>query len=178
MAYWGQALSLGPNINLPMDPADTEVVYKAVKQALAMTSNADEKEKMMIEAVAKRYSQEALENRKPLDEAYAESMAIIAAKYPNDQDVLTLYAESLMDLHPWDYWKEGKPQPWTMEIIKIINDVINKNPNHPGANHLHIHIIEASGDPAAATKSADLLRNLVPGAGHLVHMPSHLYPYR
>lgn len=175
MAYWGQALSLGPNINLPMDPADTEVVYKAVQKAQELAGDADEKAKMLIDAISTRYSTEALEDRKPLDQAYANSMAEVAKLYPNDLDIQTLYAESLMDLHPWDYWKDGQPQPWTNQIVDIINDIIKKNPNHPGANHLHIHIVEASSNPGAATASADLLRDLVPGAGHLVHMPSHIY---
>ncbi|HCM77707.1 MAG TPA: hypothetical protein DIS90_15095 [Cytophagales bacterium] len=175
MAYWGQALSLGPNINLPMDPADTEVVYIAVQKARELAPRAGEKEKMLIDAISTRYSKEALEDRKPLDQAYANSMAEVAKKFPDDPDIQTLYAESLMDLHPWDYWKDGNPQPWTHEIIELLQRVIRKNPNHPGANHLHIHIVEASSNPGAATASADLLRDLVPGAGHLVHMPSHIY---
>ena len=175
MAYWGQALSLGPNINLPMDPADTEVVYKAVQKAMLLTNKATEREKMLIEAISKRYSAESLENRKPLDEAYANSMEEIANRYPDDADVQTLYAEALMDLHPWDYWKGGKAQPWTSKPVEIIRNVIAKKPDHPGANHLNIHILEASAAPEDATASADRLRTLVPGAGHLVHMPSHIY---
>jgi tetratricopeptide (TPR) repeat protein len=175
MAYWGQALSLGPNINLPMDPADTEVVFKAVQKALSLSDRSLEKERLLIQAISKRYSAEALENRKPLDEAYANAMAELANKYLTDSDVQTLYAEALMDLHPWDFWKKGKPQPWTSLPIEIIKNVINKNPDHPGANHLNIHILEASAKPDDATASADRLRTLVPGAGHLVHMPSHIY---
>ena len=175
MAFWGQALSLGPNINLPMDPADTETVYKAVQKAIAMNSTATEKERLLIQAVAARYSAEALANRKPFDEAYANRMADIARAFPDDPDIQTLYAEALMDLHPWDYWKTGKPQPWTAQIVDIIAAVLKKNPLHPGANHLNIHILEASSTPDVATASADRLRTLVPGAGHLVHMPSHIY---
>src|SRR5688572_3271062 len=137
MAYWGQALSLGPNINLPMDPADTEVVYKAVQKALSLSDQSTEKERMLITAISKRYSAEALTNRKPLDEAYANAMADVASKYPSDPDVQTLYAEALMDLHPWDFWINGKPQPWTLATVEVIKNVINKSPDHPGANHLN-----------------------------------------
>lgn len=175
MAYWGQALTLGPNINLPMDPADTEVVYKAVQKALSLSDQSTEKERMLIAAISKRYSAEALANRKPLDEAYANAMADVASKYPNDPDVQTLYAEALMDLHPWDFWKNGKPQPWTLAPVEVIKNALNKSPDHPGANHLNIHILEASAKPDDANASADRLRTLVPGAGHLVHMPSHIY---
>ncbi|MBL7845246.1 MAG: hypothetical protein JNK44_15385 [Cyclobacteriaceae bacterium] len=175
MAYWGQALSLGPNINLPMDPADTETVYKAVQKSLALLDKASPKERALINALAKRYTAEALEDRKPLDEAYSNAMEAVVNQYPDDLDVLTLYAESLMDLHPWDYWKAGQAQPWTPQIVELIASVISKRTDHPGANHLNIHILEASPEPERATESADRLRNLVPGAGHLVHMPSHIY---
>ncbi len=175
MAYWGQALSLGPNINLPMDPADTETVYKALQKAIALMDKASPKEQALIRALSKRYTAEALEDRKPLDEAYAEAMEVVADKFSDDLDVKTLYAEALMDLHPWDYWKDGKPQPWTSKPIEIIDAVISKHADHPGANHLNIHILEASPDPDRAVASADRLRDLVPGAGHLVHMPSHIY---
>lgn len=175
MAYWGQALSLGPNINLPMDPADTETVYKALQKAIALMDKASPKEQALIRALSKRYTAEALEDRKPLDEAYAEAMEEVADKFSDDLDVKTLYAEALMDLHPWDYWKDGKPQPWTSKPIEIIDAVISKHAVHPGANHLNIHILEASPDPDRAVASADRLRDLVPGAGHLVHMPSHIY---
>jgi tetratricopeptide (TPR) repeat protein len=175
MAYWGQALSLGPNINLPMDPADTETVYKAIQEALVRSTNSNAKEKALIQALASRYTVEALKDRKPLDEAYAKAMSEVVNQFPDDLDVRTLYAEALMDLHPWDYWKEGKPQPWTNQIVELINQVISSNENHPGANHLNIHILEASPNPDLAAASADRLRFLVPGAGHLVHMPSHIY---
>jgi tetratricopeptide (TPR) repeat protein len=175
MSYWGQALSLGPNINLPMDPADTETVYKALQKALSLSDKVSPKERALIHALAKRYTAEALEDRSPLDEAYAEAMGSVAGQFGNDLDVATLYAESLMDLHPWDFWKNGQPQPWTPKIVELIGSVIAKRPEHPGANHLNIHILEASPSPDKAVASADRLRNLVPGAGHMVHMPSHIY---
>ncbi len=175
MAYWGQALSLGPNINLPMDPADTETVYKALQKAISLKGNASAKENALIDALARRYTAEALQDRKSLDEAYAAAMEAVAAEFQDDLDVQTLYAEALMDLHPWDYWKNGQPQPWTLPIVDRIASVISKKADHPGANHLNIHILEASPNPDKAVESADRLRNLVPGAGHLVHMPSHIY---
>lgn len=175
MAYWGQALSLGPNINLPMDPADTETVYKALQQALALQDEVTAKERALINALSKRYTAEALKDRRSLDEAYATAMAEASKQFPDDAEVNTLYAEALMDLHPWDFWKNGKPQPWTSEPVEIINRVVTKNPNHPGANHLNIHILEASPEPDRAAASADKLLDLVPGSGHLVHMPSHIY---
>lgn len=175
MAYWGQALCLGPNINLPMDPADTETVYKAMLRANALIKNGNALEQALINALSQRYTSEALKDRKPLDEAYASAMRQVAAQFPDDLDVHTLFAEALMDLHPWDFWKEGKAQPWTNEPVSIIASVLAKNPNHPGANHLNIHLLEASPDPDRAAASADRLTHLVPGSGHLVHMPSHIY---
>lgn len=175
MAHWGQALSLGPNINLPMDPADTETVYKALQQAVALKDRASTMEESLIDALAKRYTAEALKDRKSLDEAYANAMAQVAKQFPEHQDVKTLYAEALMDLHPWDFWKNGEAQPWTALPVQLIDEVVAVNPNHPGANHLNIHILEASPDPDKAVISADRLLYLVPGSGHLVHMPSHIY---
>jgi len=175
MAYWGQALSLGPNINLPMDPADTETVYKALQKALTLLDKSSPKEQALVSALSRRYTAEALKDRKSLDEAYAIAMEKVAKIFPEDAEVNTLYAEALMDLHPWDFWKNGKPQPWTSQPVAIIDKVISKYPNHPGANHLNIHILEASPDPDKAVESADKLIDLVPGSGHLVHMPSHIY---
>ena len=175
MAYWGQALCLGPNINLPMDPADAETVNKAVEKSLSLIKNANAKEQALISALSKRYTTQALKDRKPLDEAYAQAMSETAKQFPDDQEINTLYAEALMDLHPWDFWKNGKAQPWTNQPVEIIAGVIAKNNNHPGANHLNIHILEASPEPEKAVLSADRLTMLVPGSGHLVHMPSHIY---
>ena len=175
MAHWGQALCLGPNINLPMDPADTKTVYAAVQKAIALLANASDKEKILIEAINKRYTAESLKDRKPLDEAYAAAMEYAAKQFPDDLEVNTLYAEALMDLHPWDFWKDGKPRPWTEKPVNIIANVLAKLPSHPGANHLNIHILEASPNPDLAAVSADRLNTLVPGSGHLVHMPSHIY---
>lgn len=176
MAYWGQAMSLGPNINAAMDPADGKVVYEAVQKAQQFADKTSPKEKALIRAVGKRYAKEAPVNRQPLDQAYADEMEKIAGQFPGDVDVVTLYAESLMDLHPWDYFlKDGTPQPWTARILETIERAMALDKSHAGANHLYIHAYEASATPDRATRSADLLRDLVPAAGHLVHMPSHIY---
>jgi tetratricopeptide (TPR) repeat protein len=176
MAYWGQAMCLGPNINAAMDPADGKTVYDAVLRAKSLVAKVSEKEKMLIEAVSQRYTAEAPADRSHLDKAYANAMQIAHGKFANDSDIVTLHAEALMDLHPWDYWlKDGSAQPWTGEILSTIDEAIALSPKHPGANHLKIHAHEASADPGKATTSADLLQKLVPSAGHLVHMPSHIY---
>ncbi len=176
MCWWGQALSLGPNINAPMDPSDAGMVYKAVRRAQVNAPTATPLEQALIDAIAKRYVAEAPADRSPLDQAYADAMRGVQQKFPDVDEVTTLTSESLMDLHPWDYWLYGgKPQPWTPEILDLMERVMKRSPRHPGANHLYIHINEASSNPGKATTSADLLRDLVPGAGHLVHMPSHIY---
>ncbi|NJN41240.1 MAG: hypothetical protein HC811_02340 [Flammeovirgaceae bacterium] len=176
MAYWGQALALGPNINSPMDPADNKVVFAAVQKALQYISNSTPIEQALILAISKRYINEAPQDRTSLDVAYANSMKEAAASFSDNLEVLTLFAEAQMDLHPWNFWnRDGSPKPWTMQTVELIEKIIGINPLHPGANHLYIHITEASTNPGRATASADRLVNLVPGAGHLVHMPSHVY---
>ena len=176
MCWWGQALSLGPNINAPMDPSDAGMVYKAVRRAQVNAAGATPLEQGLIEAIAKRYRAEAPADRSPLDQAYADAMRSLQEAFPEVDEVTTLTSEALMDLHPWDYWlRDGKPQPWTPEILALMEKVMTRSPRHPGANHLYIHINEASSNPGKATPSADLLRDLVPGSGHLVHMPSHIY---
>ncbi|MBK8290129.1 MAG: hypothetical protein IPK96_03365 [Flammeovirgaceae bacterium] len=174
MAYWGQALSLGPNINLPMDPTDTETVYKALQKSLSLLDKASAKEQALINALAKRYTAQALKDRKSLDEAYATAMEEVAKKFPEDAEVNTLYA-SPYGFAPMGLLENGKAQPWTSQPVEIIDKVISQYPNHPGANHLNIHILEASPQPDKAAESADKLLDLVPGSGHLVHMPSHIY---
>lgn len=176
MCWWGQALSLGPNINAPMDRSDAMVVYKAVRRAQVNATTATPLEQGLIDAIAKRYVAEAPEDRTPLDQAYAEAMKALQMKFPDNDEVTTLTSEALMDLHPWDYWlRDGKPKSWTPEILALMEKVMTRSPKHPGANHYYIHINEASSNPGKAMASADRLRDLVPGAGHLVHMPSHIY---
>jgi len=176
MAYWGMAYVLGPNINLPMDAGVVHTAYEAIQKAISLLDNETQREKDYVMALSKRYSAEALEDRAPLDQAYSEAMRNLSAKYPDDLDAATMFTESIMDLHPWNYWlKDGTAQPWTPELVAILEGVIKKNPDHHGANHLYIHAVEASKNPHRGLASADKLRFLAPGAGHLVHMPAHIY---
>jgi len=176
MAYWGMAIVLGPNINAAMDNADVPTAYDAIQKAIWLLDDETEREKDYIYALSKRYSEKPPDNRSSLDSAYADAMRLLANKYPDDLDAATMYAEALMDLHPWDYWlKDGTPQPWTNEIVLILENVINRNPEHMGANHLYIHAVEASKNPGRGIPSAERLAHLAPGAGHLVHMPAHIY---
>jgi tetratricopeptide (TPR) repeat protein len=176
MAYWGMALVLGPNINLPMDSSVVTTAYGAINKAIKLLDNESEKEKDLVAALSKRYSKEKVNNRLPLDSAYSDAMRELYAKYPDDPDIASMFAESIMDIHPWDYWlKDGTPQPWTNEILTTLESVIKKYPDHHGANHLYIHAIEASKNPGRALASAEKLKFLAPGAGHLVHMPSHIF---
>ncbi|MEH1801641.1 MAG: hypothetical protein V7L13_21185 [Nostoc sp.] len=176
IAYWGIALALGPNINSAIDPNRELAAYQAVQQALALSSRASTQERDYITALAKRYSQDADADLYQLALYYAKAMATLVKRYPDDLDAATLYAESLMDLHPWQHWtKDGKPQPDTEEIVAILESVLKRNPNHTGANHYYIHAVEASPSPERALVSAKRLGTLAPAAGHLVHMPSHIY---
>ena len=176
IAYWGIALALGPNINLAIDPNRELSAYQALQQALALSTQASAQERDYITALAKRYSQEPDADLFQLALYYAKAMATLVKRYPDDLDAATLYAESLMDLHPWQHWtKDGKPQPDTEEIVAILESVLKRNPNHTGANHYYIHAVEASPSPERALVSAKRLGTLAPTAGHLVHMPSHIY---
>lgn len=177
MAFWGEALVLGPNINAPMSAADSAPALAAVVQARALVSKASPREQALIAALSTRYSADPKADRGALDRAYAEAMAAVTARYPEDDDVAVLAAESLMDLSPWDYWQHGgtKAKGRTEEIIANLQRVLQRNPDHPGAIHLYIHIVEASTDPRRAEPYADRLAGLMPGAGHLVHMPSHIF---
>ena len=176
MAYWGMAYVLGPNINLPMDAGVVHTAYEAIEKAISLLDDETQREKDYIMALSERYSAEAMEDRTPLDKAYSDAMRNLSVKYPDDLDASTMFAESIMDLHPWNYWlKDGTPQPWAPEMVAILEGVIQKNPDHHGANHLYIHVVEASKNPQRGLASADKLKFLAPGAGHLVHMPAHIY---
>jgi tetratricopeptide (TPR) repeat protein len=176
MAYWGAAFVLGPNINAPMDDAAVPRAYDLVKKALELSGSATEKEQALIRALAERYAPEARADRSSLDRAFAEAMGQVYQRYPDDPDVAVLYAESLMDLHPWNYWTgDDQAQPWTPQIEALLEKVIAEHPGHPHGHHLYIHLLENSPKPEATVKSADIIRNLVPAAGHLVHMAGHGY---
>lgn len=178
MCFWGWGLALGPNINKPMDEGDVPEAHEAAMKALdlARAGHASPVEKSLIEALAKRYPEKGLEDRSERDKAFADAMRETSAEFPEDLDAATLFAESVMDLMPWDYYEEnGEPKPATVEVIGTLEKVIQRDENHPGAIHYYIHAVEASSTPERAEAGADRLRSLVPGAGHLVHMPSHIY---
>jgi len=176
MAYWGIALALGPNINLDVDPEREKAAYKAVQKALALSANAPEQERAYIESLAKRYSIDPKADLKKLAVDYKNAMGELVKRYPDDLDAATLYAESMMDLRPWQLWnKDGTPAGGTEEIVAVLESVLKRNPNHIGANHYYIHTIEASLHPERALPSAERLKTLAPAAGHLVHMPAHIY---
>lgn len=175
MAYWGWALVLGPNLNLPMMPDVTTQAYAAIQQAVKLKEGVSEKERAFIEALAKRYASETTKDRTALDRAYADAMKELVQKYPDDLDAATLYAASLMNLSPWNYWNlDGSPRKNTNEILAVLQSVIEREPKHAGALHYYIHTVEAR-HPERGEKHADMLSGLMPGAGHLVHMPSHIY---
>jgi len=176
MAYWGMAYVLGPNINFPMDAGVVHTSYEAILKAISLLDDESQREKDFVMALSERYSAEVMEDRTPLDSAYSDAMRELVNNYPDDLDAATMYAESIMDLHPWDYWlTDGTPQPWTPELLAVLESVIERNSDHHGANHLYIHAIEASKNPQGGLASADKLKFLAPGAGHLVHMPSHIF---
>jgi len=177
MAYWGQALVLGPNINAAMEAASVKPAFEAILKAKSLRSKASAKEVDLINALATRYSDdESLADRGRLDQAYAVSMRILVKKYPDDPNIRTLLAEALMVIHAWDYWNgDGRPKEWTPEILDVLETGLKSHPAHAGLTHYYIHAVEASKNPARALASANILRDLVPGAGHLVHMPSHIY---
>ncbi|MEF8817410.1 MAG: hypothetical protein V5A58_11515 [Salinibacter sp.] len=175
MCYWGEALVLGPNINAGMPDENVPKAYAALQKAQKYASNATAREQAYIEALSERYAKNPPDDRSSLDQAYAEAMGRVAEQYPDDPDAQVLYGEALMDTTPWDYWKEnGDPKPVTETILATFESVMEDHPNHPGANHLYIHTVEAE-HPEWGVKSAERLEDLVPGAGHLMHMPSHIY---
>ena len=175
MCYWGIAFVRGPNINSLMDPENVPVAWEALERARELAPRVSEKEQGYIEALAVRYAKDPPEDRSELDRMYADAMRELAKMYPDDADAATLFAASLMDTTPWDYWLEnGEPKPETVEVMATLEGALEKNPDHPGAAHFYIHIVEKE-RPQLAEGYADRLGDLAPGAGHLVHMPSHIY---
>jgi tetratricopeptide (TPR) repeat protein len=177
MCFWGEALVLGPNINLPMQEDAAAPAYAAAQKAKTLAGKASPREQALIGAVAARYGSDPKAERAPFDAAYAAEMAKVASQFPDDDEIAMLYAESVMDLSPWNYWKPGgqEPNPQSTPIVPTLERVLARNPNHSGAIHLYIHAVEASDRPGRAEPYADRLRGAIPGAGHLVHMPSHIY---
>lgn len=176
MSWWGFAYVLGPNYNAGMEKDNFKRAYDAVQKAKLLAVSSSQKEKDLIEALTCRYAKDTTIERPALDSAYAVAMRKVYKKYANDATVGALYAESLMDLHPWNlYKKDGTIQPWTPEILSVLEKCLQIEPRHAGANHFYIHATEMSQNAGKALASANLLRNLVPGSGHLVHMPAHTY---
>ena len=176
MAHWGMALALGPNINLDVDPEREKAAYEAIQRALTLSARAPENERAYIEALAKRYSTDPKADLKKLAEDYKNAMGELVKRYPDDLDAATLYAESAMDLRPWQLWTAaGNPAAGTEEIVAVLESVLRRDPNHPGAIHYYIHTVEASPNPERALVYAAKLGQLMPAAGHLVHMPAHIY---
>lgn len=176
MAHWGIALASGPHINSPVvPPPAAELAWKELELAQKHAPKASPVERALIEALSERYAHPQPEDRVPLDQAYADAMRKVWKKYPKDADVGVLFAEAMMDLAPWNQWSpEGKPNPGTDEILATLDAVLKLDLNHPFANHLYIHAVEASPHPERAKAAADRLRNLQPGLAHNVHMPSHI----
>ena len=175
---WGAGMALGPHINLPAQAERTKAAHKAAQAALARASRVEPVERALIEALVTRYSDPPPADPKAqraLDEAYAAAMRKVAARFPDDLDVQALFAEALMNLRPWDLWsKDGQPRPETPEIIGALERVLARDPHHPGANHYYIHTLEASPHPEKALAAAERLGGMTQ-AGHLVHMPAHIY---
>src|SRR5262245_1026316 len=176
MAWWGVAYAYGPHVNKPMSKEDNDGAWVALRHALALRPKASPSEQAYIAALSTRYQETFMEDRSTLDKTYAAAMREVARKYPDDLDAQTLLAEALMDTMPWDYWtKDRSPKPETEEANAALRFVIARSPNHPGANHLYIHAVEAGPQPELGLPSANRLLNYAPQAGHLVHMPSHIY---
>ena len=182
MCFWGEALATGPNINVTskgkviMSAADRKAAFAALSQAEALKAAVSPRERAYIDALAQRYNGNPDTPREPLDLAWAAAMGELAGQYPEDMTAAAIYAEALMNTMPWNYWSDdGIAKPETSAVIDSLDRVLVKEPDHPLALHLYIHALEASNDPGRAEAAADRLANLVPGAGHLVHMPSHIY---
>ncbi|MFO0699003.1 MAG: hypothetical protein U0236_07220 [Nitrospira sp.] len=175
VCYWGIALAHGPNINAPMDTVSGRLAFAAIQQADQHANRVSAREQALIRALATRYTAEPAADRVELDNAYSRAMADVVKRFPEDLEAKTLYAESLMDLSPWAYWTaDGKPKSDTNTLLSHLEQVLSIEPGHPGANHFYIHAVEAV-QPERALKAAERLADLMPGAGHLVHMPGHIY---
>jgi tetratricopeptide (TPR) repeat protein len=176
MPQWGIALAVGPNYNSNVDAEREKLAFETIQKAQQLATAGPQVEKDYVAALATRYSGDANPDYKQLSQSYAAAMKALSTKYPDDLDAATMYAESLMDLNPWKLWSaDGKPAEKTLEIVTVLESVLARNPGHAGANHYYIHAVEASCNPARALPSAHRLDTMVPQAGHLVHMPAHIY---
>jgi len=182
MCFWGEAVATGPNINVTskgktiMLPEERASAFAAAQKAVELSGGATEIEKALIAAQAVRYDGRPDSERDPQDRAYAEAMKAVVERFPDDDDAKAMYAEAWMNTMPWNYWSDsGEPKPETVEVIAALEAALERSPNHPLALHLYIHAVEASSNPGRAEAAADRLATLVPGSGHLVHMPAHIY---
>jgi tetratricopeptide (TPR) repeat protein len=175
ICWWGSAFANGPNINAPMDEAAGVKAHEAISKALALMSGASEQEQAYIRALATRYAKSAAAQSPARDSAYAKAMSALAAKYPADDDAQVLWADAIMNLSPWDYWRsKQEPKPMMVDAIRALESVLARNPDHAGACHLFIHTVEEA-QPQRAVACAERLASLMPGAGHIAHMPGHIY---
>lgn len=176
MCWWGAALVLGPHVNAAMDPDNNAAAWERAQTAVELSTSGEPWEQALISALSARYAEHPTDERSELDLAYAEAMEQVAGRFPDDLDAAALHAEALMDMQPWNYWDgEGNPVGNTAQIVEVLEGVIDRNPDHAGALHLYIHAVEASDEPERGVVAADRLRTLIPGSGHLVHMPAHIY---
>lgn len=176
MCWWGAALVVGPHVNAGMDPANNDKAWTRLQKAVNLAPAVSPREHAFITALTERYTQNPPEDRKPLDMSYALAAGKLAAQFPDDLDAAVFHAEAMMDLQPWDYYDDKlQPKGNTAEIVATLESVIKRNPDHPGALHLYVHAVEASANPERGVAAADHLRTLIPGSGHLVHMPAHIY---
>lgn len=177
MCYWGEAFVLGPNINAPMDDTAGNPAVAAITKAQALAPQAKAHEQALIHALAKRYAPDPNAERAALDRAYADAIVEAARRFPDDDEIAVLHIHSLMNLSPWDYWEADgtTPKGQIGDAIRTAETVLARNPHHPGAIHLYIHLTEASTTPERAEPYANRLAALMPGAGHLVHMPAHTF---
>jgi tetratricopeptide (TPR) repeat protein len=176
MAYWGIALGLGSNYNVTADEAQLTDAYANLRKAIELSARSSQADRDFIAALSKRYAKDPKTDRQKLAADYKQAMSELAKKYPDDLDAATLYAESMMNLRPWQLWSlDGKPAEGTLEIMAVLEGVMRRSPKHTGANHYYIHAVEASPNPEKGMGAAKRLEGLAPSAGHLVHMPSHIY---
>jgi tetratricopeptide (TPR) repeat protein len=176
MCWWGAALVVGPHVNAGMDPNDNADAWSRLQRAQALAPQASERERAFIQALSARYAQSPPADRRALDEAYAEATRKLVQQRPDDLDAATFHAEAMMDLQPWNYYDEKQqPKGNTAEIVSTLESVMSRDPDHAGALHLYVHAVEASANPERGAAAADRLRELIPGSGHLVHMPAHIY---
>ncbi len=177
MCWWGIAFALGPNINMPMGADAVTPAWEALQKAQALAPKVSAEERAWITALAARYATDPKADRKILDEAFAQAMGEVWRDHPDDLDAGVFYAEAMMDTQPWDYWQADgvTPKGHAADIVATLESIIRRAPGHPGALHLYIHAVEASTTPERAEAAADRLLTLMPGAGHIVHMPSHIY---